>query len=469
MKGRKTVMKKTCCLLLLLLCLILQACEKADNLKYETSSYANFSASENSENIAKTESTAETEIAEIEETKEDTNCIDIVVEKNQNMIEDYLKNFPAEMKWIQIGLFDFTKDGNPEIILSQQYVINELSVISYNYVYDQQGNELFAFPNGSLWDTDIYTSRDSMEFYISSKIHWGSQNDTFLYCKTEKQNEWKREPIIVMWDMRKAGFSDDSECCPIFYIPLEKEQDWFCNTSDELSKLRDDETLKRSEEDLEEYTKRYENLQKNQIDIRGGIYCAEDKIIMEINEEQIELASERFFLQPDENMICVYEGTMELETVKHRYALYKETAEQDIIFVNILLVEEETGDYYTWEGENLVPVSRQEIEKIKLPDTSESETESELFYQNITVEELLDKVVELLKQQGYSGFNLIYDGTTDFIDRTYYIVCTYEDFEDHIIREQSYYIDRKTGYLYHVEEEPDFLRTELYYLGDLQF
>lgn len=263
-------MKKICCLLLLLSCFALQACEKADNLKYETSSYANFSASENSENIAKTEDTAETENTEIEE-------------------------------------------------------------------------------------------------------------------------------------------------------------------------------------------------------LIGGIYCAEDKIIMETNEEQIELASERFFLQPDENMICVYEGTMELETVKHRYALYKETAEQDIIFVNVLLVEEETGDYYTWEGENLVPVSRQEIEKIKLPDTSESETESELLYQNITVEELLDKVMELLKQQGYSEFNLIYDGTTDFIDRTYYIVCTYEDFEDHIIREQDYYIDRKTGYLYHVEEEPDFLRTELYYLGDLQF
>lgn len=174
----------------------------------------------------------------------------------------------------------------------------------------------------------------------------------------------------------------------------------------------------------------------------------------------------RFFFQPDENVICVYEGTIEFDTINDKYALYKETAEKDIVFVNMLFVEKETGMIYTWEGENLVSVSMQEAEKTDLPGNSELETENDWLYENIPESDLLSKVMEMLKETGHSEKNLIYDGTIDFIHRSYYMVSAFENFEDHIVRGQTYYIDRKNGYLYRAEEEPDFLRTELYYIGD---
>lgn len=177
---------------------------------------------------------------------------------------------------------------------------------------------------------------------------------------------------------------------------------------------------------------------------------------------------ERFFFQSDENVICVYEGTIEFDSINDKYALYKETAEKDIVFVNMLFVEKETGMIYTWEGENLVLVSMKEAEKWNLPGDSELETEHDWSYENILVDELLSEVMETLEQTGHSEKNLIYDGTIDFIHRSYYMVSGFENFEDHILRGQTYYIDRKDGYLYCVEEEPDSLRTELYYIGDLK-
>ena len=48
--------------------------------------------------------------------------------------------------------------------------------------------------------------------------------------------------------------------------------------------------------------------------------------------------------------------------------------------------------------------------------------------------------------------------------RTYDVVSGFDDFPDHIIRGQEYYIDRETKNVYRVEEEAEFLRTELYYI-----
>jgi len=88
--------------------------------------------------------------------------------------------------------------------------------------------------------------------------------------------------------------------------------------------------------------------------------------------------------------------------------------------------------------------------------------------ENITEDELLDKVMEALEQTGCNELNLIYDGTIEFVNRDYYMISSFDDFEDHILREQGYYIDCKNGYLYRVGENPDSLRTELYYITNLQ-
>ena len=155
--------------------------------------------------------------------------------------------------------------------------------------------------------------------------------------------------------------------------------------------------------------------------------------------------------------------------------------------MNFLYVEQETGNLYTWNYQNLVPVVKQETGnfyvwkdgELFLIGTQEKEAqyalknpnaepENGLPQEHMTVDEVLDKTMDALQQAGYNETNLIYDGTVHYINRTYDKVSAFDDFPDHIVRGQRYYIDRKTKALYRVEEEPEFLRTELYYIGTLQ-
>ena len=71
---------------------------------------------------------------------------------------------------------------------------------------------------------------------------------------------------------------------------------------------------------------------------------------------------ENFLFHSGENAICVYEGITSFEIKAHTFAIYKETVEKDIIFENILFIERDTGDIYTWGGE--------ELEKLVLIDSS---------------------------------------------------------------------------------------------------
>ena len=47
--------------------------------------------------------------------KSEIELISKVVAKNENMILDFLNNYPQELKWVNIYLFDFTKDGEMNI------------------------------------------------------------------------------------------------------------------------------------------------------------------------------------------------------------------------------------------------------------------------------------------------------------------------------------------------------------------
>lgn len=273
-------MRRICFIIMLFLCFGLQGCEKDDYQEYETGAYVNSSESRKSEDASETK---------IEEIKE-TDCLNIIINQNQSMIEEHLKNFPAEMKWFDICWFDFTNDGKKELVLSKEYLASSYTgLISYQYVYDQQGNELFMFLSGSPADMNIYTNSDSTEFYICSQIHWGSNNNTYFYSKIVKQVEWKKEFVICEWDTRKGGVSDTTEGYHLFLIPLERETDLFCNPYEELLKIREDEDLKLSEGQFEEYLQSYKSLEENQPDIDGSIYCSENEMIMEIGEERTAL------------------------------------------------------------------------------------------------------------------------------------------------------------------------------------
>lgn len=174
---------------------------------------------------------------------------------------------------------------------------------------------------------------------------------------------------------------------------------------------------------------------------------------------------EEFLFQSGEKAICIYEGTINFASANDMFAIYKETIGKDIIFINIFFIEKETGNIYTWKGEDLVKIGVYEKSEPEQADVSE--LDSSLLYENISTDELLNNVMKVLEQNGYNQLNLIYDGTVEFVNRKYYMVSSFDNYEEHILREQEYYIDMNKGYIYSVEENADYLRTELYFVGEL--
>lgn len=174
-----------------------------------------------------------------------------------------------------------------------------------------------------------------------------------------------------------------------------------------------------------------------------------------------------FNFQKEENAICIYEGIIKFDLENDKFAVYKETAEKDIVFVNMLFIQKDSGEISTWEGEDLVQIGRWENSEFQLSDVSEGEMSSGLLYEDIAEDELLAKVMEVLKLDSAEDLKLIYDGTCSFLNKKYYVISSFDDFEDHIIRTQTYYVDTENGNIYQTGENSEFLRTELFYTGSV--
>lgn len=193
---------------------------------------------------------------------------------------------------------------------------------------------------------------------------------------------------------------------------------------------------------------------------------------LESDKENLELLIENNVLKKlvpdlDARVICIYEGEQEFDVTNYKFAIYKEDAEKNIIFVNMIFVEEGTEDVYTWEGDSLVQIGNMKQSEVKTDERYKSKSQINLLYENVELGYLLVMVAEVLEENVNENVNLIYDGTTEFLNRKYHVMSAFDDHETHIIRGQSYYLDMESGNLYVKKENAEFLRTELYYIGGI--
>lgn len=252
--------------------------------------------------------------------------------------------------------------------------------------------------------------------------------------------------------------------------------------------------------DMTEQTNTSENItileQTDMSETESAQFCSDGKIIAKLGDRQTELEPNMLSFPLQENIICVYEGLNNssqlsaagcIAGIYDTYVIYRETQENDIRFVNLLysaqetgdlyawkdqylvpIVEQETGDFYVWNDGDLVLIGTQEKKQQDARENPKAKPPKDLPRENMTESELLEQTMDTLHRAGYDETNLIYDGTRHFLNRTYDVVSGFDDFPDHIIRGQEYYIDRETKNVYRVEEEAEFLRTELYYIDTLQ-
>ena len=239
---------------------------------------------------------AEKSEAEAERIAEEES-INLIIEENQEMIKDFLMNPTVEVVqiWVQISVFDFTNDGKKEIMLSKEYITKTLwGGITYNYVYDREGNELFEFLGGATSSMTICADRNTMGFYFCSETYRSARDDTFWYAKVVKREDWENEVSIGAWvgdnsEKSRPLNPEDSDC--IFYITSESEQNIFVDAYDGMKIVREKEAHMEWEQ-LEEYLQSFEELEENKLDFRGSIIYSQGEFIMSTDGERSVLWAE---------------------------------------------------------------------------------------------------------------------------------------------------------------------------------
>ena len=83
-------------------------------------------------------------------TQEETELIHRILSEDKEKFQEFLTTdweVSHEEEAIEILTYDFTKDGEDEIIVSKFY-LNTSAVLTYNYVYDQKGRRVMEFVGG---------------------------------------------------------------------------------------------------------------------------------------------------------------------------------------------------------------------------------------------------------------------------------------------------------------------------------
>ena len=193
-----------------------------------------------------------------------------------------------------------------------------------------------------------------------------------------------------------------------------------------------------------------------------------------------------FVFMRGEKAICYYEGKG--QDYDYRFALYKKTQDENLVFVNMIYIDSLAELHmYTFESDNsneyreikpskyrqeaeVRDLVSAELDKENVWETAlqkSKETKKDVATDGDTVDTLLDKTMDLLKEKDFAYQHLMYDGVRDFLGKSYYVISAVDDMETHIIRTQSYYVDATNGNVYRMSETDDvFMRTELYYIGN---
>lgn len=192
-----------------------------------------------------------------------------------------------------------------------------------------------------------------------------------------------------------------------------------------------------------------------------------------------------FVFMRGEEAICYFEGKG--QDYDYRFALYKKTQDANIVFVNMIYIDSLTELHmYTLEGDDHDKYRKikpgQYLKESEIRDVvfswiknenvweavllKSKETKADIVTDENTVDTLLNKTMDLLKEKDFEYQHLMYDGVRDFLGKSYYVISDEDDMDTHIMRTQSYYVDASNGNVYRMSEDEVSLRNELYYIGN---
>ena len=197
-----------------------------------------------------------------------------IIERNSNEIAMFFDNYPISSRWIEISGYDFTKDGNMEIILSYVYVETS-TTISYNNVFDDCGNLLFRFVTSDIRDAEIFVDETVNKYYIQTRLHIAANHDVTLYQEISYNKNWNMEIMFAEWDCRhgQERIEDKKEGYSIYesFTQVEKE-DILKTGYENMLNIFQMKEANGTVGQLEKYVQGYDKQAKEKVVLIGEIY-----------------------------------------------------------------------------------------------------------------------------------------------------------------------------------------------------
>lgn len=197
-----------------------------------------------------------------------------IIERNSNEIAMFFDNYPISSRWIEISGYDFTKDGNMEIILSYVYVETS-TTISYNNVFDDCGNLLFRFVTSDIRDAEIFVDETVNKYNIQTRLHISANHDVTLYQEISYNKNWNMEIMFAEWDCRhgQERIEDKKEGYSIYesFTQVEKE-DILQTGYENMLNIFQMKEANGTVEQLQKYVQCYDKQAKEKVVLIGEIY-----------------------------------------------------------------------------------------------------------------------------------------------------------------------------------------------------
>ncbi|MDE7271371.1 MAG: hypothetical protein K2N81_12980 [Acetatifactor sp.] len=212
--------------------------------------------------------------------------VQVIFEQNQEDISAFFEYYPdLWQRWIAFSTFDFTRDGQMEIICSYAYVETSTSIY-YNFVYDMQGNKLFEFVSEGLIDLNIYKAEDDLHYYIYSYLLIGASHTVKIYQEVKKTESWDVEIKYVEWDTRDGKLiNENSQDGYYIYSDFsQEEKDLFMkkNYDEGMNKLFWNKESCGTAEQVRQYSEIYKSLPAaDPVEEFAYILSLEDGVIWE--------------------------------------------------------------------------------------------------------------------------------------------------------------------------------------------
>ena len=201
-------------------------------------------------------------------TNEETRLIHKILSSDKEEFQDFLTTdweFPHTHEAIIITAYDFTGDGRDEIIVSKFYV-NNSAEISYNFVYNRNGERVLEFVGGHPLDIQIIENwGEEGIFLLYHGNHYSSHNNENIYTEIKWKEDIITEEIILMELDRREGGVEEKEEYYIFkdFTKEEEEKLWRgASGVNELTKMKE---YVREEEKLEEYKQLFDKTKTTEV------------------------------------------------------------------------------------------------------------------------------------------------------------------------------------------------------------